>query len=67
MMKGKLNDEDEIGDLCGYGSNSAASRKIGIGYALAREFLKAGDNVLICSRSSEEQLLMFQLLALLIS
>ncbi|XP_065031608.1 chlorophyll(ide) b reductase NOL, chloroplastic-like isoform X3 [Musa acuminata AAA Group] len=25
----------------------------GIGYALAREFLKAGDNVLICSRSVE--------------
>ncbi|OVA00889.1 Short-chain dehydrogenase/reductase SDR [Macleaya cordata] len=25
----------------------------GIGYALAREFLKAGDNVLICSRSAE--------------
>lgn len=23
----------------------------GIGYALAREFLKAGDNVVICSRS----------------
>lgn len=26
----------------------------GIGYALAREFLKAGDNVLICSRSGIE-------------
>ncbi|KAI3498036.1 hypothetical protein L1887_33740 [Cichorium endivia] len=25
----------------------------GIGYALAKEFLKAGDNVLICSRSAE--------------
>jgi chlorophyll(ide) b reductase len=25
----------------------------GIGYALAREFLKAGDNVVICSRSAE--------------
>lgn len=25
----------------------------GIGYALAKEFLKAGDNVIICSRSSE--------------
>ncbi|GAV77906.1 adh_short domain-containing protein, partial [Cephalotus follicularis] len=25
----------------------------GIGYALAREFLKAGDNVIICSRSAE--------------
>ncbi|WOL18114.1 hypothetical protein Cni_G26907 [Canna indica] len=25
----------------------------GIGYALAREFLKAGDNVLLCSRSAE--------------
>ncbi|KAI4332829.1 hypothetical protein L6164_017706 [Bauhinia variegata] len=25
----------------------------GIGYALAKEFLKAGDNVLICSRSNE--------------
>uniref|UniRef100_M1AZY0 Short-chain dehydrogenase n=1 Tax=Solanum tuberosum TaxID=4113 RepID=M1AZY0_SOLTU len=25
----------------------------GIGYALAKEFLKAGDNVLICSRSGD--------------
>uniref|UniRef100_A0A7N0U4M1 chlorophyll(ide) b reductase n=1 Tax=Kalanchoe fedtschenkoi TaxID=63787 RepID=A0A7N0U4M1_KALFE len=25
----------------------------GIGYALAREFLKAGDNVIVCSRSAE--------------
>lgn len=25
----------------------------GIGYALAKEFLKAGDNVIICSRSAE--------------
>lgn len=25
--------------------------KSGIGYALAKEFLKAGDNVVICSRS----------------
>lgn len=25
----------------------------GIGYALAKEFLKAGDNVIICSRSSK--------------
>ncbi|XP_015936966.1 chlorophyll(ide) b reductase NOL, chloroplastic isoform X4 [Arachis duranensis] len=27
----------------------------GIGYALAKEFLKAGDNVIICSRSSDER------------
>lgn len=27
----------------------------GIGYALAKEFLKAGDNVLICSRSGTQQ------------
>ncbi|KAG1348264.1 putative chlorophyll(Ide) b reductase NOL, chloroplastic [Cocos nucifera] len=26
---------------------------IGIGYALAKEFLKAGDNVIVCSRSGE--------------
>ncbi|KAI7750954.1 hypothetical protein M8C21_011260 [Ambrosia artemisiifolia] len=27
--------------------------EVGIGYALAKEFLKAGDNVIICSRSAE--------------
>lgn len=27
----------------------------GIGYALAREFLKAGDNVVICSRSGKNK------------
>lgn len=26
----------------------------GIGHALAREFLKAGDNVVICSRSGKK-------------
>jgi NAD(P)-dependent dehydrogenase (short-subunit alcohol dehydrogenase family) len=28
---------------------------LGIGYALAKEFLKAGDNVLICSRSGVDK------------
>ncbi|CAM8958019.1 unnamed protein product [Rhodiola kirilowii] len=28
-------------------------KTVGIGYALAKEFLKAGDNVIICSRSAE--------------
>jgi NAD(P)-dependent dehydrogenase (short-subunit alcohol dehydrogenase family) len=28
----------------------------GIGYALAKEFLKAGDNVIICSRTGNELL-----------
>ena len=28
----------------------------GIGYALAKEFLKAGDNVIICSRSGNDLL-----------
>jgi len=32
----------------------------GIGYALAKEFLKAGDNVLICSRSGVQKFLVFQ-------
>lgn len=33
----------------------------GIGYALAKEFLKAGDNVIICSRSSKDVLLYISL------
>lgn len=30
---------------------------LGIGYALAKEFLKAGDNVIICSRSGMDLIL----------
>lgn len=33
--------------------DSSVSDYSGIGYALAKEFLKAGDNVLICSRSGK--------------
>ncbi|XP_038970548.1 uncharacterized protein LOC103697059 isoform X2 [Phoenix dactylifera] len=43
----------EDGRDCTYYHDHPYTSDSGIGYALAKEFLKAGDNVIVCSRSGE--------------